>query len=76
MFELSFLNGCLLRSEKGPARGTPIQHSSAEIHLGQDSQKTLSLGKQNIHTPTQQNVGNGSQTMSEGSLICRKRGMM
>ena len=47
---------CLFHSEKTPKQVTPVQQPYAEIHLGQESQKTLSLCKKSINTYTQQNV--------------------
>lgn len=48
--------GFLFHSEKTPERVTPVQHVYAEIRLGQESQKTIPLGKQCINTYTQEKV--------------------
>lgn len=55
-FVLIVLFDCLFHSDKTPAQLTLVQHPPAEIHLSHESRKTLSLGKHNINTPTQQNA--------------------
>ncbi len=42
----------MFHSEKTPAPVTPVQHGYAEIRLSQESEKTFSLGEQNINTYT------------------------
>lgn len=42
----------MFHSVKTPERVTPVQQRYAEIRLSQESQKTFSLGEQNINNYT------------------------